>query len=108
VVFLLQKGDKFALPGMIMGIEALAAIAMYLVLQILISFLSFIPSIEDLEILVIALLPFVYTASISGIITGVILSSIGWKINRSKMGTLGLIFSAGALVLLLILTFVII
>lgn len=108
MVFLLQKGDKFALPGMIMGIEALATIAMYLVLQILISVLSFIPPIENLKTLVIALLPVVYGAGISGIITGFVLSSIGWKINRSKMGTLGLIFSAGALVLLLIFTFVII
>lgn len=108
---MIQKGDKFALPGMIMGLEALGVLVMYLLLVSLLRLISALPSsssTEQLQLMIVSLLPFIYISAISGIIPGVILSIIGLKINRAKMGKLGLIFSAGALVLLLLLVFVII
>lgn len=110
-IFMIQKGDKFALPGMIMGLEALGVLVMYLLLVSLLRLISALPSspsTEQLQLMIVSLLPFIYISAISGIIPGVILSIIGLKINRAKMGKLGLIFSAGALVLLLLLVFVII
>jgi len=67
---------------------------------------SSIPPIAGMKSIIVTLYPLIFYSVIWGISAGVILSSIGLKINRSKMGKFGLIFSICAVLLFLTLVFV--